>query len=184
MSAERARARRSMARPASHDPSARPSMNTEITTETTAVMMPNEANARRTQTTWSTRPQNPERKKNSNSRRRVRGAAASTKEVVLDDAVDGTKPVPVTYFLALGVGAAVVRDADLVDANAELGHLGGDLGLEAEAILLDLDGLDDAAAKRLIACLHVREVQVREHVREEREEAVSQAVPEIEHAVR
>src|SRR5262249_43658693 len=151
MRADCLRVRCSMARPASHAPSARPSMNTEITTETTAVMMPNEAKARRIQTTWSTRPQNPEREKNSNSNRRVRGAAASANEVVLEDAVDGTKPVPVTYLLAFGVGAAVVRDADLEDAAAEPRHLRGDLGLEAEAVLLDGDALDDLAAEALIA---------------------------------
>ena len=41
-----------MKRPPAHDPEARPSMNTEITTEMTGAMMPNEANARRTHTTW------------------------------------------------------------------------------------------------------------------------------------
>jgi|SRR6516165_5456872 hypothetical protein len=38
-------------RPPAHDPSASPSMNTEITTEMTGVMIPNDAKASRTQTT-------------------------------------------------------------------------------------------------------------------------------------
>ena len=49
----------------------------------------------------------------------------------------GPHAVAPADLLALGVGAAGVGDADLVDAPAAAGHLGGDLGLEAEAVLLD-----------------------------------------------
>ncbi len=38
-------------RPPAHDPSDSPSMNTEITTESTGVMIPKDANASRVQTT-------------------------------------------------------------------------------------------------------------------------------------
>src|SRR5690349_18526428 len=71
-------------------------------------------------------------------------------EVVLDDAVEGTEAVPHADLLALGVRPPVVRDADLEDAHVHLGHLGGDLRLEAEAVLLDGDGLDDLAAEGLV----------------------------------
>ncbi len=54
--------------PAFHDPSASPSMNTDTTTESTGVMIPNDRNASRSQTIWYTRPQKPE---STNSRNRI-----------------------------------------------------------------------------------------------------------------
>src|SRR5690554_1885545 len=50
-------------------------------------------------------------------------------------------------LLAFGVGAAVVGDADLVHPPAGACDLRGDLRLEAEAVLRDLDALDDVAAE-------------------------------------
>jgi hypothetical protein len=46
------RTQRAIDRPASHAPIASPSMKTDKTTESTGVMIPNEANASRIQTTW------------------------------------------------------------------------------------------------------------------------------------
>ena len=40
-----------MKRPPAHDPMASPSMNTDSTTDSTGVMMPNDANAMRVHTT-------------------------------------------------------------------------------------------------------------------------------------
>ena len=57
-------------------------------------------------------------------------------------------------------------------------------GLEAEAILLDLDRLDDLAAEGLVARLHVGEVEVGEHVRQQRQEPVAERVPEVQDPVR
>jgi len=67
-------------------------------------------------------------------------------------------------LLALVVGAAVIGDAHLVDPAAAAGELGGDLRLKAEALLTDADRLNDLGAEGLVAGLHVREVQVSEHV--------------------
>ena len=44
---------------------------------------------------------------------------------------------------------------------------------DTEAILLDLDALDHLTTKRLVARLHVAEVEVREHVRQLGEEPVA-----------
>src|SRR5262245_18055756 len=76
---------------------------------------------------------------------------------VLEDAVHRPHPIAPTDLLAFSVRAAAVRDANLVDAPAGGRDLGGDFGLEAEAILLDLDRLDDLATERLVAGLHVAE---------------------------
>src|SRR5262245_32859931 len=103
---------------------------------------------------------------------------------VAHDAVQGPDAVPPADLLALVVRAPAVGDADLVNAPPAGGDLGGDLGLEPEAVLLDVDGLDDLAPEDLEAGLHVGEVQVGEHVRGQREEPVAEGVPEVEDTVR
>ena len=54
--------------PPAHAPSERPSMNTDMTTDITGRMTPKEAKAILIQTIWYNRPQNPETKKQKNSR--------------------------------------------------------------------------------------------------------------------
>src|SRR5687767_14670612 len=86
----------------------------------------------------------------------VRATAPSQcfpEQAVLDDAIKGAHAVLPVDLLALLVGPAVVRDADFVDDASHFGHLGGNFGLEAEALLLNGDGLDDAALERLVAGL-------------------------------
>ena len=92
--------------------------------------------------------------------------------------------VPPADLLALGVHPAVVRDRHLVDPAAQVRHLGRELGLEAEAIRAQRDAAQDVGAERLVARLHVGEVQVGAHVRQERQEAVADGVPEEQHAPR
>ncbi len=77
----------------------------------------------------------------------------------------------------------MVGDGDFIDADTATGDLGGNLGFEAEAVFLDGDALDDLASKSFVAGLHVREVEVGEHVGEKGEEAVADRVPEIEDAM-
>jgi hypothetical protein len=86
-------------------------------------------------------------------------------------------------LLALGVGAPAVGDADLVDPPAAAGNLRGELRLDAEAVLLDGDAFDDVAAEALVARLHVREVEVGEHVGQQRERPVAERVPEVQDAM-
>src|SRR5262245_14255775 len=91
----------------------------------------------------------------------------------LQDAVDGPHAIAPADLLALGVGAAVVADPQLVDPPVAPGHLGGDLGLEPEPVLLDDHRLDHLAPEGLVAGLHVGEVQVGEHVGQRGEEPVA-----------
>lgn len=95
-------------------------------------------------------------------------------EIVLQDAAEGADTIFPTDLLAFGIGAAVVGDGHFVNAGIEFGDLRGDLGFEAEAVLLDLHLLDDLAAENFIARLHVREVQIREHVGHGGEHLVAQ----------
>ena len=78
----------------------------------------------------------------------------------------------------------MVGDGDFVDAHAQTGNFGGDLGFEAEAVFLEMDALQDFASEGFEAGLHVGEVQVGEHIGEKREEAVADGMPEVEDAVR
>ena len=104
-------------------------------------------------------------------------------EAVFEDAADGAYAVFPADFFAFGVGAAVVGDGDFVDAGAGAGDLGDDLGFDAEAVLLEGDGLDQLAFKNFVAGFHVGEVEIGRHVRQEGEELVAEGVPEIQHAV-
>src|SRR5215470_425359 len=106
------------------------------------------------------------------------------KEVVLDDAVNGPKTVLPDDLLPLRVGPAVVGDSDLVDRAAHPGDLGSDLRFEAEALFLDVDALNDIALECLVAGLDVGEIQIRQHVGEQRQKTVAHAMPEVEDAVR
>ena len=78
----------------------------------------------------------------------------------------------------------MIADADLVEGAAAPREPGGDLGIEAEAVLLQLDCLDDLAPEDLVAGLHVGEVEVGEAVGQQGQQPVGDHVPEKQHPVR
>src|SRR6267378_3305577 len=102
---------------------------------------------------------------------------------VLGDAPECPYSILPGDLLAFLVSSAGVGDANLIDPTAEASDLGDDLRLEAEAGLLDRDLLDHLPPERLVAALHVREVQIGGQVREESQEFVTDGVPEVEHTV-
>ncbi len=77
----------------------------------------------------------------------------------------------------------MVGDGDFVDAGAGAGDLGDDLGFDAKTVFLEGNGLDQLALENFVARLHVGEVEIGRHVRQEGEELVAERVPEIQHAV-
>jgi hypothetical protein len=85
-------------------------------------------------------------------------------------------------LLAFGIGAAGITDADLVNSAAKLGNLGRNLGLETKAILFESDTLDDLPSKDFVASLHIREIEIAEHIRKRRQYAVAQRMPVVQHA--
>ena len=105
-------------------------------------------------------------------------------KVVLKDGVDGTKTIAPADFFTLGVGSAVVADPHLIDGAAQPGDFGGDFGLKPKAVFLQGDLFQDFPAEDFITGLHVGDIDVGQHVREQREETVADHVPEIDHAVR
>ena len=105
------------------------------------------------------------------------------REGILDDTPDGADAVFPIDLLALGVGAPVVGDSDFVEADTLLGELGGDFRLKTETVFLDGDGLQNFPPHGLVACLHIRKIEIGEHIGHEREEAIAHGVPEVEHPV-
>ncbi len=95
--------------------------------------------------------------------------------VVMANAIEGPNAIPESYFFPFGIGAAIVRNAHLENAQAHLGYFGHNLRLKSEAILLDIDALNDVAAKYFVAAFHIRQIEVGEHVREDGKEVVRQS---------
>jgi len=92
----------------------------------------------------------------------------SPEQVIAEGAPDSPNSILPRDLLALGVGAAVIRDGDLIHAPASLGHLGRHLWLEPEPVLLELDLLQDFPSKSLVARPDVGKIQVRKYIRERR----------------
>jgi len=80
---------------------------------------------------------------------RLAAQSAARPGVGFEDAPDGAEAVAPADLYAFVDGAAVGGDAHFDDAAAAAGDFGEDFGLEAEALLLDADALDDLAAEGL-----------------------------------
>src|ERR1043166_3850008 len=89
-------------------------------------------------------------------------------------------------LLAFGVGATGIADRYLVDPRVGLGQQRRDLGLEAEAVRGQLrrHRTRELTADRLVAGLHVGEVEIRQHVAVHRQQAVAHRMPVIQDAMR
>ena len=111
------------------------------------------------------------------------GGASLSEKIVFSDGPECAETVAPANFFPLGVGATVVTDTNLIDHGAGTRDLGGDLGLKAEAIFLDLDFLNYLATENFVAGLHVGEVEISRHVGEQRKDFVADHVPEVDDAV-
>ena len=105
-------------------------------------------------------------------------------EPVLQGRPQGGDAVGPPDLLAFPVAASRVGDRHLVDARAHPGQLGGQLGLDAEAVRPDHDAPGEVGPHRLVARLHVRQVQVGDGVGDQGQELVRDVVPEEEHPAR
>src|SRR5579884_1527258 len=110
-------------------------------------------------------------------------------EAIAQNAVEGVEGVLESNLFAFLVSAAGVADGDLIDAPERFSgtlarNLGRYLRLETEAIGFQLDVVQHFAAEYFVARLHVRQVQISEHVGQRRQRLVGDVVPEIEHAMR
>src|SRR5271166_4804007 len=106
----------------------------------------------------------------------------SSAQIVFNDAIYSTDAVLPADFLPFLIGSPVIRDANLVYPQiTALRDLSRDFRFESESGFLNLNRLDDFAAKRLVAGLHIGQIKIGEHVRKQSEKAVADPVPEIEH---
>ena len=106
------------------------------------------------------------------------------RHIVAHNAIEGAEAVLHTNLLALLIRPASVGDPHLIDAQPQPCDLGNELRFEAKPLLLEINLLQHLTAEDLVAALHVCEVEVGEHVREQRQEPVANGMPKVEYAVR
>src|SRR5207302_6830020 len=95
-----------------------------------------------------------------------------------EEHVQRLEPVAPGDLLALRVRAAVVGDRELVDPQTAEADLRGDLRLDPEAVLAQVERAQNVDPERLVPGLHVVQRRVVEHVRHQAQETVSDQVPE------
>ena len=110
--------------------------------------------------------------------------AAPSEAAVTHDAPQCLERILETDLLSLCVRPAIVRDRHFVDSSTQFCDFSCYFWLEAEAILLQINCIQHLATEDLVAGLHVSQIQVVQHVRQERQEAVCHVVPEKQNAMR
>ena len=103
-------------------------------------------------------------------------------EPELDEQPERLQTVAPADRLALGVRPPVVRDGNLVDPRAGLRQPGRHLRLDPEALAPQPELLQHVGTDRLVARLHVRQVEVVQDVREPGEQTIAKGVPVQEDA--
>jgi hypothetical protein len=104
---------------------------------------------------------------------------------VFDYAVNGAETVSPAYFLAFLERSSVVAYADFVNSDFRyFRNLGRHFGFETESVFLEFDRFYDVGAEQLVTRFHVGQIEVRKHIAQKRKDAVSDAVPEEQDAVR
>src|SRR4029077_2643992 len=107
----------------------------------------------------------------------------SAKEVIFYDCINGSDSVLPANLLSLSVRPAVVGDAHFIDPGSSPRNLRDKLRFDTEPVLLDCDAIQVFAPKNFITRLHIGEVQVSKHVREQCEKSVSHHVPKVNHTM-
>ena len=111
-----------------------------------------------------------------------RSAIDVAREVTAQDHPQRAHRVLGADLLAFVVRAAVITDRHFVNRGLPLGELDGDFGLDAEPVAADRDASRQRQPERLVAGLHVGQVEVRRHVAGRGQEMVRQRVPVVDHA--
>src|SRR4051812_30264142 len=116
--------------------------------------------------------------------RRLPNTRTSIAEAVANDAPGRSKCVSEPDLFAFRVIPAIVRDRHLVDPALQPGDLRSQLGLYAKAIFTQLNFVGHALTKRFVARLHIRQVQIVKQIRQPRQHAIRDAMPEQMNALR
>ena len=85
-------------------------------------------------------------------------------------------------LLALVVSAPVVTDRHFVNRRLPLGELNSEFRFDAKPVAVDWNAARQRETERLVARLHVGQVEVRRHVARSRQQVVRQRVPVVDHA--
>src|ERR1035437_6919018 len=96
----------------------------------------------------------------------------------------GCNSVAPVDLLSLGVCPTSIGDRHLINACVPLRQSRGDFRLEPELVRREMQRARQITANRLVAGLHVGEVEIRQLVAEGGEHRVAHRVPEVEHAMR
>ena len=89
----------------------------------------------------------------------------SAEQVVSENTINRHQTIlPATLF-TFSVGASIIGNWHLINPAPFSRELGGEFRLEAKAILLDLHAIEQLATKHLITGFHIREIEIRKHVR-------------------
>src|SRR5271170_3076416 len=78
-------------------------------------------------------------------------------KTIFDQCPNGSKAILPSNLFAFLVIAPIVRDGQLIEANALFQYFGSDFRLKLEAIGLDGDALENRGGKNLVAGFHVRQ---------------------------
>lgn len=71
-----------------------------------------------------------------------------------------------------------------MDSAIKLCNFGSNFRFETEAVFADSDFIENGFSEYLVTGLHIREINIGEHIGDKRQKSVSHRMPEIEHPVR
>src|SRR6266478_2280078 len=106
------------------------------------------------------------------------------KKVVAQNRVDRVEAVLPADFFPFVISPAVVGNAYFVDAGLCFRQFRHHLRFKSKTIFPKIETLHQRRAERLVAGLKIGQVQIRKHVREERQKSVPDHVPKIKHSMR
>ena len=114
----------------------------------------------------------------------AQAARCSGKQIVANDRVDRAETVTPAYLFTFRIGAAAVRNSDLINAAAHFRELRRDLDFDRETVFAQLEFSRDLGPERLGASFDIAQVQICQCVGKQSEQFVADEVPEIENATR
>jgi len=104
---------------------------------------------------------------------------------IVDDGVERSETIAPGDLLAFFVRASVIGNSHFENpAPPQLCNLCNQFRFHAKAVLFYLHRFDSRSCKSLITTLHIGEVQVSEHVGEQRQKPIANHVPEKKDPVR
>src|SRR5260370_3990600 len=116
--------------------------------------------------------------------RALKTRATTREKVVAQNRVDRVEAVLPADFFPFVISPAVVGNAYFVNAGLCFRQFRHHLRFKSKAIFPKIGTLHQRRAERFVAGLKIGQVQIRKHVREERQKSVPDHVPKIKHSMR